>query len=586
MRPMRNRQDKPAASCVQPSNRPFSTLEWRGSLHSDGVHGAFCKPDSQEETAMSSSTSTRDRSLAAVKPAASRRVLLRAATLLLVLIVCPPRSAWCQSEAPKYPNVLFIAVDDLNDWVGFLKGHPQVQTPNMDRLARRGVAFASAYCAAPLCCPSRAAVFSGRQPFRTGIYHNGANIRQYHPKIVLLPRYFADHGYRTMGTGKLLHHRSPDLFEEYYTPEQRWSPLRGARDAEYTPEELGSKQTDPRHVVPGGVGGKPVMLPLNRMPSDRNPRGSAGESFDWGPFDVADDAMGDGLITGWAAERLQRERARDRPFLLCVGYYRPHIPLYAPRRYFELYPEATTAHPRVLESDLDDLGATGRRWAVEPVTAGAHKTVVAHGQWRAAVAAYLACVSFVDAQVGRLLDALDAGPHRDNTVIVLWGDHGWHLGEKEHWGKWTGWERATRVPLVIAPARSTTPGSRTGALCQRPVSLVDLFPTLVELCGLPALGDTGIDGRSLVPLFTDPGRETRPVVTTFDFQNYSVRTDRWRLIHYQDGSEELYDHASDPDEWRNLAGDSAHDATRAGLRASLPVSAAPRLGPAGGADGG
>jgi arylsulfatase A-like enzyme len=512
----------------------------------------------------------------------SLHVLLRAVAILLVLLACPPTSAGSQREPAKRPNVLFIAVDDLNDWVGFLKGHPQVKTPNLDRLARRGLAFTSAYCAAPLCCPSRAAVFSGRQPFRTGIYHNGPNIRQYHPEIVLLPRYFADHGYRTLGTGKLLHHRSPDLFDEYYTPEQRWSPLRNAKEAEYAPDELASKATNPRHVIPSGPGGKTIVLPLNRMPSDRNPGDPAGESFDWGPFDVDDDAMGDGQITNWAVERLKR--AADRPFLLCVGYYRPHIPLYAPGRYFELYPEATTFLPRVLDSDLDDLGETGRHWALDPVTAGAHKTVVAHGQWRAAVAAYLACVSFVDAQIGRLLDALDASPHRDSTVIALWGDHGWHLGEKQHWGKWTGWERATRVPLVIAPARTHPPGPNPAGLCHRPVSLVDLFPTLVELCGLPAVAD--IDGRSLVPLFLDPDRETRPVVTTFDYQNYSVRTERWRLIHYRDGSEELYDHAADPDEWRNLAGDRAHDGTRAQLRASLPSSPATRLGPAGGADGG
>jgi arylsulfatase A-like enzyme len=320
------------------------------------------------------------------------------------------------------------------------------------------------------------------------------------------------------------------------------------------------------------------------MPSDRDPKGTSGESFDWGPFDVDDEAMGDGQITSWAIQRLQQHPAGDRPLLLCVGYYRPHIPLYAPRRYFELYPERTTLLPRVLDSDLDDLAETGRRWAVEAVTAGAHQTVVAHDQWRAAVAAYLACVSFVDAQVGRLLGALDASPHRDNTVIVLWGDHGWHLGEKQHWGKWTGWERATRVPLVVVPPAAAPSGFRKRVLCDRPVSLVDLFPTLVELCGLPALGD--LDGRSLVPLLKDPDRETRPVVTTFDYQNYSVRTERWRLIHYRDGSEELYDHAADPDEWHNLAGDRVQDGTRAQLRMVLPSAAAPRLGPASGADGG
>src|SRR5262249_48888041 len=148
-----------------------------------------------------------------------------------------------------------------------------------------------------------------------GIYHNGPNIRQYHPEIVLLPRYFADHGYRTFGTGKLLHHRTPDLFDEYYTPEQRWSPLHDAREAEYTAEELASKATHPRHVVPVDVGGKTVVLPLNRMPSDRSPKGTPGESFDWGPFDVDDDEMGDGQITAWAVEQLKRPAITDRPFL-------------------------------------------------------------------------------------------------------------------------------------------------------------------------------------------------------------------------------------------------------------------------------
>src|SRR5207247_5764731 len=186
-----------------------------------------------------------------------------------------------------------------------------------------------------LCCPSRAAIFSGQQPFRTGIYHNGPNIRQYHPELTLLPQYFAQHGYRTLGTGKLLHHRSADLFDEYFLPEQRWSPLRSPAEAAYTPEELKTKADNPRHVVRYGREQARAVLPLNRLPSDRNPTGAAGESFDWGPFDVADDEMGDGQITAWACERLRRES--NQPFLLCVGYYRPHIPLWAPQRYFDLY---------------------------------------------------------------------------------------------------------------------------------------------------------------------------------------------------------------------------------------------------------
>ena len=287
-----------------------------------------------------------------------------AVLLAAVLGASPP--AWCADTKP--PNVLMIAVDDLNDWVGFLKGHPQVKTPHMDRLARRGMVFANAHCAAPLCCPSRAALFSGRQPFRTGIYDNGQNIRQHHPDLVLLPQYFARHGYRTLAAGKLLHHASPDLYDEYFATEQRWSPLRNANQAAYTDGELARKATDLRHAVLYGANNRMAVLPLNRMPSDRNPAGAAGESFDWGPFDIDEAQMGDGKIATWAVDRIGR--LSDRPQLWCVGFYRPHIPLWAPRRYFDLYPIRTTILPEVLKDDLEDLSPVGRRWALEPVTAG------------------------------------------------------------------------------------------------------------------------------------------------------------------------------------------------------------------------
>ncbi len=496
--------------------------------------------------------------------------------LAIVLALLAWQHQPVSAQQAQRPNVMLIAIDDLNDWVGFLQGHPQVKTPHMDRLAKRGIVFANAHCAAPLCCPSRAAVFSGQQPFRTGIYHNGPNIRQLHPELTLLPQYFASRGYRTLGTGKLLHHRNPDLFDEYFLPEQRWSPLKSGAEAAFSQEELKTKAENPRHTVRYGRQQTQAVLPLNRLPSDRNPTGAAGESFDWGPFDVADDEMGDGQITAWASERLRRESGG--PFLLCVGYYRPHIPLWAPRRYFDLYAEQQTILPTVLDSDLEDLSPIARKWALVVETAGLHRTVAEHDQWKAAVAAYLACVSFVDAQVGRLLEALDNGPHRDNTVIVLWSDHGWHLGEKQHWGKWTGWERATRVPLIVAPAKSAGAGSEAGGVRKQPVGLIDLYPTLVELCGLPA--KTDLDGKSLVPLLKDPAHETGPVISTFDFGNYSLRTDRWRLIRYQDGTEELYDHQADPREWHNLAGAAAHEATRERLRKVLPTSPAKRLGAA------
>ncbi len=477
-------------------------------------------------------------------------------------------------HAAERPNVLFIGIDDLNDWIGCLNGHPQARTPNIDRLAARGVLFTNAHCAAPACNPSRAALFSGKMPYQTGVWSNSSpQLPRHQPQLVLLPQALHKSGYATLGTGKLLHggpKSNRNLYDENYYPEQRWSPLT-RRLVEYTPDEQASKGSDdPRHVVER-AGYKSVVLPLNRMPSDRAPSTTAGESFDWGPFDIPDSEMGDAQITDWAIERM-RGRA-EKPFLLCIGYYRPHIPLWAPRAYFDLYPVDRVQLPPFQANDLQDLSTTAKRWATEAVTAGAHSSVVRHKQWHAAVSGYLACVSFVDHQVGRLLDALDASPHANNTLVVLWSDHGWHLGEKQHWGKWTGWERSTRVPLMIVPPQRN-PGESVsrGSFCDQPVSLCDLYPTLCELCGVDP--PTELAGRSLVPLLREPTAVThRTVVTTFDKGNVTLRTSRWRYIRYHDGSEELYDHEADPNEWRNLADEARHREILTNLREQVPSAA-------------
>jgi arylsulfatase A-like enzyme len=471
------------------------------------------------------------------------------------------------AAAPVRPNILFIVADDLNDWVGFLRGHPQTRTPNLDRLAARGVAFANASCAASLCAPSRAAVFSGRAPFHTGAYDNGDDLRRLAPGLALLPQHLKRHGYRTLGAGKLTHQGRPDLYDASFFPEQRWSPF-DARKVNYTPAELPSKLTaDPRHVVTL-ADGRTVTLPLNRIPSDRRPKDPAAESFDWGPVDVPDSAMGDTQIADWAIGHLAAASAE--PFFLGVGFYRPHIPLFAPAKYFAPFPPEKITLPPHLKTDLDDLSATGRKIALEAATAGSHSTVVQQRQWQNAVAAYLACVHYVDAQVGRLLDALDAGPHADNTLIVFFGDHGWHLGEKDHWGKWTGWERAVRVPLVVAPARRDRARFAVGATSRQPVSLLDLYPTLIEAAGVPAPAHP-LDGQSLFPLLRAPGAATgRAVVSTFQTAHHSVRDARWRYLRYADGSEELYDLQADANEWRNLAAEPAHAAVKARLAGALP----------------
>lgn len=480
------------------------------------------------------------------------------------------------SRADERPNVLVIAIDDLNDWIGCLNGHPQAHTPNIDRLAKHGILFSNAHCASPACNPSRAAIFSGQMPWKTGVWSNESpGLFQQQPNVRVLPRALSEAGYVTLGAGKLMHNAKADnqrMFDRHFNPEQRWSPFTSER-VRYTKAELPSKKTDnPRHVVPRKDAAS-VVLPLNRMPSDRSPDKAEGESFDWGPMDVADSAMGDTQITDWAIKELQAEF--ERPFFLGVGYYRPHIPLWAPKEYFERLDGQKIQLPPVLENDLDDLSETGKRFAREAITAGLHSTVVKHGQWEDAVKAYLVCTSYVDAQVGRLLKALDEGPYAENTVIVLWSDHGWHLGEKQHWGKWTGWERSTRVPLIIVPPKRLAERyPKLGETCAAPVSLIDLYPTIMELCDVPI--PKSLDGQSLVPLLRDTEQKTeRVVLTSFDPGNVSLRSDHWRYIRYRDGSEELYDLTRDPNEWNNLSGVDQYQSLLARLRRKIPPHALP-----------
>lgn len=468
--------------------------------------------------------------------------------ILTAILLCTTTLA--ESTPARRPNILFISIDDLNDWVGFLGGHPQAHTPNMDRLAKRGVVFANAHCAAPLCCPSRAAVYSGKQPFETGVITNDHHLRRLQPDLQLLPQLLSASGYYTLGTGKLMHRRHADLFDETHFPEQRWSPFtRG--EANYTQEELKSKGTkNPRHVVAATEVRGQIVLPLNRMPSDRAPNQPKGESFDWGAFDLPDSAFGDGQITTWATAEL--DRSHEKPFFLAVGYYRPHIPLFAPAKYFQSRPIENILLPKTQDGDLSDLPPIGRKVATEAVTAGSHATVLRHDQWKEAVAAYLACTQFIDHQVGVLLDALDKSPHADNTIVVLWSDHGWHLGEKQHWGKWTGWERSTRVPLIVCSPKQATLGT-AGATCNQPVSLLDLYPTLVDLCQIKPPTHK-LSGESLVPLLRKPDTQTkRAVISTFGEKRMSIRDEQFRLVRYEDGTHELYDLKADPNEWTNIA---------------------------------
>jgi arylsulfatase A-like enzyme len=449
------------------------------------------------------------------------RSLLSLVPALLVSAVSP-----APAEEPARPNVLFIAVDDLNDWTGFLDGHPGVQTPNLDRLASRGRAFTRAYCAAPACNPSRTAALTGRRPSTTGVYHNNQPWRPVLKDAVTLPQHFAAAGYRVAGGGKIFHNSFDDPAS--------W----------------------------------PERFPVRRNPEpdDRPVNGIAGAAhFDWGPLDVPDSAMGDHQLVSWAADWL--EQPQDRPFFLAVGLTKPHLPWYVPRAYFDRHPLSEIVLPQVKADDLADVPPLGREIARPD---GDHRRVVEARQWEEAVRGYLASITFADAQIGRLIEALDASPHGRNTIIVLWGDHGWHLGEKEHWRKFALWERATRVPLIVVAPGVAEPGTTS----DRTVSLLDLYPTLIELTGVP--GRSGLEGDSIVPLLKDPDAAwERPVLTTHGRENHAVRSGRWRYIRYRDGGEELYDHEADPHEWSNLADDPKWSRVKSELSRWLPDANAP-----------
>lgn len=441
------------------------------------------------------------------------------------------------SSSGRPPNVLFIGIDDLNDWVGFCDGHPQVQTPNIDRLAARGRAFTNAHCPAPICNPARAALLTGKQPYNTGIYFLAPLFRDTEllKDAVTLPQHFREHGYRTMSVGKIFHQRDDERsFEEH-----------GGKCGEYGPIPDEKLSYPKGHIL-----------------------------WDWGAYPERAEETPDHRIADWAIERL--DRTYDQPFFLAPGFYRPHVPMYAPQPWFDRYPPGATTVPQV-QGDARERLSDYALQLTEATTAPRHDEMVAMGEFEHAVRAYLASVSFVDHQIGRVLQALDASPHADNTIVVLWCDHGFHLGEKQRWEKRSLWEESTRSPMIVAG-----PGIR-GGRCSRPVGTIDLYPTLADLCGLPTR--EGLDGRSLRPLLDDPQADWRPAVTTtFGPGNHAVRSDRWRYIRYADGSEELYDHESDPHESVNRADDPAFREVKQQHHAWLPARDAPLAAGSAGSD--
>lgn len=461
-------------------------------------------------------------------------------SLLLAVVAAVPGRAAAPSVAPR-PNVLLIIVDDLNDWIGCMGGHPQTLTPNLDRFAAASQLFTNAHCAAPSCNPSRTAIFTGLSPHKSGLYDNRQRMRDVLPERTLLPKWFSQHGYHAAGSGKLLH---------YFIDAGSWD--------EYFPPAAG-EDPFPRTLYPEQ---RPVSLPV----------GGPWQyvETDWAALQATDEEFGgDYLVSGWIAEQLQQER--EQPFFLACGIYRPHEPWFVPEKYFEPFPlQDIQLPPGYREDDLDDLPPPGQR--IGPNRYFAH--IQQQGQWKQGIQGYLASIHFADAMLGRVFSALQNSPHADNTIVLLCSDHGWHLGEKQHWQKYTPWRACTRVPLLLHVPQGVAAlpqGTRPGSTCDRAVSLVSIFRTLTALSGLPCPDDT--DGHDLTPLLADPEAAWDHPAITFlgEPGSYGLSHGSERLVHYAGGDEEYYRIDQDRYEWTNLATDPLYAGRMATLRSLAPA---------------
>jgi arylsulfatase A-like enzyme len=447
---------------------------------------------------------------------------------LALALACSAAVPALAAAPTNKPNILLIIADDLNNWIGPMAGNPQAKTPNLDKLAARGVTFRNAQCAAPLCNPSRTAFMSGMRPSTTGIYHNQQEWRDHIGRGLCINDYLRKFGYTSLGSGKIYHYG-------HYRPEE-WDEV-----VFYTDDTL---PMHPASRRPGPFG--------YRMFTEGEPQQ---------PFDEkrAESALVDARSVSWCIDRLAQPK---QPFFMACGLHRPHTPWDVPKKYFDMNPLDTIKLPEVITNDLTDVPRQGVEFANPN---GPHANILRMGLWQDRVRAYLAAISYMDAQIGRLLDALDKSPSRANTIVVFVGDNGWHLGEKEHWAKVTLWNEATCVPVIWVAPGVTKPG----ALCEQAVDLMSLYPTLCGLAGVPV--PKHVEGVDIKPLLSNPSASwTQPALSTMYKDNHTLRTADWRYIHYADGTEELYNERTDPHEWTNVAAKVEYADTKAKLAKYLP----------------
>ena len=446
------------------------------------------------------------------------------------------------------PNVLFISVDDMNDWVGVFGGHPKAKTPHLDRFAGEGaMVFQNAHCPGPVCGPSRSALLSGFMPNTTGVYGNSTNMlgSEYVQKYATLPEYFSQNGYRTISRGKISHaHFTKNGSDRGQWMYDHWERTEGGFNI--IRETLTSRD---QNIINGKPG-----------PPSKFTKGS-GSPFSWAVGGAAVEDTSDYRTAMWAAEQLQAEH--EQPFFLAVGISKPHLPFFSTREFWDLYPEDGDYAPEINENDFNDvLNRSGK-----PVRSPTpdYLWLKENGLISECARAYLACLSYADYCLGAIFEGLEKSPHADNTIVIFWGDHGWHLGEKLRYRKGYLWSESTRTPMMVR-----MPGMTGRNDCERPVNLIDFYPTLLELCGLPEKPE--LDGRSFAPLLEDPDQEWHPTVTVAGKGNASIHDERWNYIKRVDGSEELYDLENDPLEWSNLASNPEFFDVKKRLSAYFPKS--------------
>ncbi len=477
-----------------------------------------------------------------------RSLFPAAAVVIVALMLSMALPATATAAAPTKPyNVLFIIIDDhkpdLND---VFNASSPVKTPNMQRLANRGTWFTNGYVDAPACCPSRTAFLTGVHTTKSGVYYNNHAYRRadsWISKVQTLPGRFLEQGYLVAGYGKIAHNRFLEDDIGDYTPGY-YKMFNRAADVTHVEGNLR------KYFLPGSE---------VRMWS---------EGWSWGvlPDDWDRDDPGrlqqDTEFANHTREILKQDH--DRPFFVACGFWRPHVSWIVPKRYFELYPLESIEIPEGYRSDdLEDLPKAARILATHR---GEHDYIVKNGLWKKALQAKYASTTYVDAQIGRVLDALEAGPHNDNTIIVFAADNGWHTGEKNHWSKWYLSELANRVVFAIsvpgmAPQVSVTP-----------VGLIDIYPTLAALCGVGVPATHALDGVDLTDILSGASKDRgKPVLSTFGQGSHSLRDERFRYTRYRDGSEELYDHRYDPHEWTNLAADPRFAAVKSRLAPHFPT---------------